>query len=96
MGEHRSLSALQILALAEGPDKTAATKNAKIMRAVPGSDDRSEIQVNLEAILRNKMPDIPLNADDILFVPTSKTKAVGYRSLEALIQAGTFIAYRVP
>jgi polysaccharide export outer membrane protein len=96
MGEHRSLSTLQILALAEGPDKLAATKDAKIMRVVPGSDDRSEIPVNLEAILRNKMPDIPLNADDILFVPTSKTKAVGYRSLEALIQAGTFIAYRVP
>src|ERR1022692_1185391 len=49
LGEHRSLSALQILALAEGPEKTAATKDAKIMRVVPGSNDRSEIPVNLKA-----------------------------------------------
>ena len=37
LGEHRTLSALQILALAEGPEKTAATKDARIMRVIPGS-----------------------------------------------------------
>ena len=43
LGQHRTLSALQILALAEGADRTAATKNARIMRVLPGSNDRSEI-----------------------------------------------------
>jgi polysaccharide export outer membrane protein len=96
LGEHRSLSALQILALAEGPEKTAATKNAKIMRALPGSNDRTEIPVDLQTILSGKTPDVPLTADDILFVPVSKAKAAGYRTLEALVEGGTLLLYHVP
>ena len=96
LGEHRSLSALQILALAEGADKTAATKDARIMRVVPGSNDRAEIPVDLQTILSGKMPDVPLTADDILFVPVSKAKAAGYRTLDALVQVGTMAVYRVP
>jgi polysaccharide export outer membrane protein len=96
LGEHHTLSALQVLALAEGTDKTAATQDAKIMRVLPDSNDRAEIPVDLRTILSGKTPDIPLTADDILFVPTSKAKAVGYRALEALVQAGTFAVYRVP
>jgi polysaccharide export outer membrane protein len=96
LGEHHTLSALQVLALAEGTDRTAATQDAKIMRVLPDSNDRAEIPVDLRNILSGKTPDIPLSADDILFVPTSKAKAVGYRALEALVQAGTFAVYRVP
>jgi polysaccharide export outer membrane protein len=96
LGEHRTLSALQILALAQGADKTAATKDARIMRVVPGSDDRAEIPVDLQTILNGKIPDVPLTADDILFVPTSKAKAAGYRTLEALVQVGTMAIYRIP
>jgi polysaccharide export outer membrane protein len=94
LGQHRTLSALQILALAEGADKTAATKNARIMRVLPGSNDRSEIPVDLKTILSGKMPDVPLMADDILFVPTSTAKAAGYRTLEALVQGGSLLIYR--
>lgn len=96
LGEYRSLSALQILALAEGTDKTADTKDARIMRVIPGSNDRADIPVDLKAILSLKMPDVPLTADDILFVPVSKAKAAGYRTLDALIQVGTMAVYRAP
>jgi polysaccharide biosynthesis/export protein len=96
LGEHLSLSALQILALAEGADKTADTKDARIMRVIPGSNDRAEIPVDLKTILNGKMPDIPLTADDILFIPISKAKAAGYRTLDALVQIGTMAIYRVP
>lgn len=96
LGEHRTLSALQILALAEGVEKTAATKDAKIMRLIAGSKDRSEIPVNLKAILAGKISDIPLTADDILFVPNSNAKAAGYRALDALVQGATFAIYRIP
>jgi polysaccharide biosynthesis/export protein len=96
LGEHHSLGALQILALAEGTERTAATQSAKIMRVVPGSNDRAEIPVNLRTILSGKMPDVPLTADDILFVPVSNAKAAGYRTLEALVQVGTFAVYRIP
>jgi polysaccharide export outer membrane protein len=96
LGQHRTLGTLQILALAEGTDRTAATKDAKIMRVLPGSNDRAEIPVDLQAVLSGKIPDVPLTADDILFIPTSRAKAAGYRALEALVQGGTMILYRVP
>jgi polysaccharide biosynthesis/export protein len=96
LGEHRTLGALQILALAEGTEKTAAPQNARIMRVIPGSNDRAEIPVNLRTILGGKMPDIPLTADDILFIPVSRAKVAGYRTLEALAQAGTTAIYRIP
>jgi len=96
LGEHRTLSTLQILALAEGVEKTAAAKDAKIMRVVPGSNDRAEIPVDLKTILSGKLPDVALTADDILFIPESRAKAAGYRTLEALVQAGTMVLYRVP
>ena len=96
LGEHRSLGTLEILAMAEGTEKTAATSNAKIMRVIAGSNERAEIPVDLRAILNGKMPDLPLAADDILFVPTSRAKAAGYRTLEALVQGGGMLIYRMP
>jgi polysaccharide export outer membrane protein len=96
LGEHRTLGTLQILALAEGAEKTADTKDAKIMRVVAGSNDRSEIHVDLKAILAGKISDVPLTADDILFVPNSSAKAAGYRALDALVQGATLVIYRIP
>jgi polysaccharide export outer membrane protein len=96
LGENLSISALQVLALAEGFDKAAATRNAKIMRTVPGTDARAEIPVDLTKILANKIDDVPLRADDILFIPTSAAKTVGIRTMEALVQAATLTVYRIP
>jgi polysaccharide export outer membrane protein len=97
LGENESLSALQVLSLAEGLDRSAAPQDAKIMRNVPGSNDRAEIPVDLKKILAGKGTDVPLRADDILFIPTSATKNVALRSLEAAVQIGTGLAiYRRP
>ena len=96
LGENESLSALQVLSLAEGLDRTAAPQNAKIMRTVPGSNDRAEIPVDLKKLLAGKGTDVPLRADDILFIPTSVTKSVALRSLEAAIQIGTGVAIYRP
>jgi polysaccharide export outer membrane protein len=96
LGEHRTLGTLEILALAEGTEKTAAPQNARIMRVIAGSNDRAEIPVNLRTILSGKIPDVPLTADDILFVPVSRVKVAGYRTLEALAEAGTTAIYRIP
>ena len=92
MGENESLSALQVLSLAEGLDRAAATDKAKIMRNIPGSGNRAEIPVDLKKILTGKASDVPLLADDILFIPTSAAKNMAMRSLEAAIQVGTGIA----
>jgi polysaccharide export outer membrane protein len=96
MGENRSLSALQVLSLAEGLQSTAASKRAKIMRAIPGTENRAEIPVDLNKILVGKSADMPLKADDILFIPTSTAKSAGFRALEALVQTSSMAIYRIP
>ena len=92
LGERERISALQVLSLAEGLDRFADTKKAKIMRLAPKTDQREEIPLNLQAMLKGKAPDVPLQADDILFVPSSGKKAATLRGVEAALQVGTGIA----
>ena len=76
------------------------TKNARIFRlrqdnpsqegAAPSSE-RTEIPVNVEAILDGKSQDFVLKPQDILFIPDSKSKKAGVRAAEAAIQAATGI-----
>lgn len=92
LNQNESLSTLQVLSLAEGLDKGAAPKKAKIMREVPGSTTRVEIPVDLQKLMAGKSPDVPMRSDDILFVPNSAAKSAGARALEAAIQVGTGVA----
>jgi polysaccharide export outer membrane protein len=92
LGENETLSTLQVLSLAEGLDSLAAQGNAKIMRAVPGKTARVEIPLDLKKILAGKKEDIALQANDILFVPTSAAKNAAMRTLGAAIQIGTGVA----
>ncbi|MGI9074198.1 MAG: polysaccharide biosynthesis/export family protein [Bryobacteraceae bacterium] len=92
LGENESLSALQVLSLAEGLDKTAAPAKAKIMRTVPGTSSRTEIAVNLKRLMAGKGQDLPLKANDILFIPDSAAKSAGTRTLDAVVQIATGMA----
>jgi polysaccharide biosynthesis/export protein len=92
LGENETLSALQVLSLAEGLDKTAAPAKAKIMRALAGTTKRSEVPVDLKKLMAGKGTDLPLKADDILFVPDSAAKSIAERTGEAAIQIATGIA----
>jgi polysaccharide biosynthesis/export protein len=89
LGEHDSLSSLQVLSLAEGFDKVAAPSKARILRAVPGSPNRTEIPIDLKQLMAGKAPDVPLRADDILFVPNSAAKSITKRTLDAAVQITT-------
>lgn len=96
LGEHETISTLQALSLAEGLDRGAAPDRAKILRSIPGSDKRSEIPVALKQIMAGKSGDVPMRADDILFVPVSGPKNATMRGIEAAIQLGTGLAiYRL-
>ncbi len=92
LGENESLSALQVLSLAEGLDPTAASDKARILRAVPGSSKRAEIAVNIKHLMAGKGEDIALKAQDILFIPNSAAKGLTTRTLEAVIQTATGVA----
>jgi polysaccharide biosynthesis/export protein len=91
LGENETMSALQVLSLAEGLDRFAAPQKAKIMRAVPNNGTRIEIPVDLKKLIAGKGADMPLKADDILFIPNSPGKAATVRGLETVLGMGSSI-----
>ena len=93
--EHASISALEALAMANGPAKTAKPKNARILRVVGDGKPRVTIPIDLSRILDGKSPDVPLEAKDILFIPNNIPHAAALRAMETAIQLGTgIIIYR--
>lgn len=89
LNERQSITALQALAYAEGLDRTAAPKQAKILRIKPGQTQRTEIAVNLREILDGKSQDVLMEAEDILFVPNNSARQVGMAALSTVVQVGT-------
>jgi polysaccharide biosynthesis/export protein len=92
LGDREKVTALQALSMAEGLDREAASNAAKILRKGPDGGDRQEIVVALGDILKGKKADVPMEPDDILFVPSSVGKKLALRSMEAAISIGTGIA----
>ncbi|MCU1295442.1 MAG: polysaccharide export protein [Bryobacterales bacterium] len=92
LSEKANISILQALSMAEGLQRTAGSGNGKILRTASGSSQRVEIPVNVKNILAGKQPDVPLLANDILFIPSSAAKSASLRALEAIIQTGTGVA----
>lgn len=92
MGQDETLSALQVVSLAEGLTSTAASRNAKIIRIVPGTKSRTMLAVDLKQLLEGNATDVNLQPGDILFVPNSKAKTVTFRSLQAIVTAATGVA----
>jgi polysaccharide export outer membrane protein len=83
--------------LAEGLNSTADTRHAKILRLNPEADQRKEMPVDVKDVLTGKKTDVPMQGEDILFIPGSTGKKVALRTLEAAIQTGTGLAiWRVP
>ncbi|MGC1903757.1 MAG: polysaccharide biosynthesis/export family protein [Candidatus Acidiferrum sp.] len=96
LGEKQNMSVLQAISMAEGLGTAPDTKHAKILRMNPGADQRTEIPVDLKTILQGKGQDVPLQGNDILFVPDSTGRKIALRALEAAIQTGTGVAIYRP
>lgn len=92
LGEHKSISVLEALSLAEGLNTTADTRHAKILRLNRDADKREELPVDVKSLLTSKKQDVALQAEDILFIPGSTGKKAAMRALEAVIQTGTGLA----
>lgn len=84
------LTVLQAVALAGGTTKTAKLSGAKILHK--GPTGMTETPVQLKKILQAKAPDLPLQANDILVVPSSAGKILAGRTLEAAIQVATLVS----
>ena len=89
------ISVLQAIALAGGTNSTAKLNGSRIIRK--GRGGMTETPVPLKKLLEAKANDIPLEADDILFVPTSAKRVFAGRTAEAALQlaaSATLVAIR--
>ena len=95
LSEKDRISVLEALSLAEGLDRNAAAKRARILRAISGSESRQEIPIDVKQVLAGRTKDVPLQANDILFIPSSAAKNAFTRALEAALQTATgVVIYR--
>jgi len=92
LNEKEHITVLQAVSLAEGLDRAAGAKHARILRQPAPGAERIEMSVNVQRILDGRDKDIALQANDILFIPNNVAKSASLRALEAAIQAGTGMA----
>ncbi len=90
MDNGTDMTVLQAIAMAEGTNPTAKLNNAKLIRTT--ATGRQELPLALKDMLSSKVPDLRLQAEDIIFVPTSAAKSAGRRTMEAIIQSATGLA----
>jgi protein involved in polysaccharide export with SLBB domain len=64
------------LTLSGGFSRDANRGKVRILRQVANTSRRAEIEVDLKRVLEGKDEDIPLLANDVLYVPRSYSRAV--------------------
>ncbi len=72
MQNDSQLTVLEAIALAAGASKTASEKRVRLVRSVDGLSH--SIDLPLRDMERGRAPDVPLRANDILYVPFSLAK----------------------
>lgn len=81
-------SVLKMLAMAEGLAPYAA-KQAFVIRRDDRTGARHELPIELRKILERKAPDVPLQANDVLYVPDNSGRRAGLAALEKIFMFGT-------
>lgn len=81
------ISVLQAIALAGGANSTAKLSAARIVRKGPGG--LTVVRVPLNKLMEAKTNDLAMEADDILFVPTSARKRMQAQTTSAAVQLAT-------
>ena len=87
--DNGQLTVLQALALAGGTNRTAKLGGARIIRK--GPTGMTETQIQIKKMLEAKIPDVTLQADDILFIPVSGGRVLANRTFEAAMSAATAV-----
>jgi polysaccharide export outer membrane protein len=84
---------LRVIAAAGGPTHGAAVGGTKMIRRTPTG--LQELPVPLKDLLRAKVADMPVQADDIIYVPSSRVKTA-LNASALLTTLGTTALYRIP
>ena len=82
---------MKMLALAEGLAPYAA-KQAYIIRRDDRTGAKHELPIELRKIMQRKAPDVPLVANDILYIPDNSGRRTGLAALDKIIMFGAAAA----
>ncbi len=93
--ENSKMTVLQAIALAQGTNPTASLGKAKLIRK-SASGEQKETPIALNKIYSAKNPDMPLEAEDILFIPNSKAKTGFRKGLDTIISTASGMAVYHP
>lgn len=85
--DQEPISVLRAVSLAEGLDKESAPQRARVIREVAGI--KTEIPIQIDQILKGRKQDVQLRPEDVLYIPSSKSKKVMNRTTEAVVQMAT-------
>jgi protein involved in polysaccharide export with SLBB domain len=93
--DRAQLTALKVLSLAGGLNRTAKSDHAVIVRK-DTNGQQHEVEVDLKKVLRFQEEDVQLRPSDILYVPTSGGKSAAFRFAELSLAVGTgVLIYRL-
>lgn len=94
MNNDSQLTVLQALAMAAGTNRTAKENKARLVRKE--NDKLTEIQLKLTAMQKGKAPDMPLQPNDIIWVPASWVKTIAQGASGIAASATSAIIYTRP
>ena len=92
LDDRPTITVIQAISMAEGFSATAARRGAHILRTQKDGS-KIEIPVNLSKVLKGKAEDLTLAANDVLYVPDSKTKVATERAVD--VSVSTFSAWLI-
>jgi polysaccharide export outer membrane protein len=90
--EGKQVTASQAIAQAGGPLRTAKMSKGLLIR-YDEKGTRIELPTDFDAILKGKKPDFPVSPGDIVFIPGSEAKSLGYGLLNMLPTIATRAVY---
>jgi polysaccharide export outer membrane protein len=91
MDEKGQYTVMKAVAMAHGLAKFAKPSKARIVRREPGGEQ--EIPIPLDKILISKAPDVPMQSNDILFIPSNKGKQAAARTVDVAIALASGFAF---
>jgi polysaccharide biosynthesis/export protein len=84
------MTVLQAVALAGGQTNTASMDHTRVIHKTDSG--YTDTQIPLTKIMNGKVPDLELQANDILYVPKSGVKSLVYRTVPGIIQSASSAA----
>jgi polysaccharide export outer membrane protein len=92
--ENAKMTVLQAVALAQGTNPTASLGKTMLIRKTPAGQKETPIALN--KIYSAQSPDVNLEAEDIVFIPSSKTKTGLRKAMDTILATASGMAVYHP